>query len=310
MEILNMVSDFNKGTLDLRRLNYGVITLVPKVEEANTIKQYRPICLLNMDFKIFPKLLIDRITPIAGKIISNSHTAFIKGRNILERVIILHEVIHELRWSSRQEVMFKIDFEKPYDKVRWDFVKEVLVEKSFPTTWITQTMSTIQGGRVCININGERSKFFNTYQGLRQGTPLSPIMFNLVVEVIATLMRKDTNHGMIKGVMTHLLPEGITHIQYADDIILMVEGNEQSITYMKFILYCFELLSGLRINYKKSEAYVFGMEEEEKVKITNMLNCRLGEMTLKYLGIPISDTKLGMDAFAGISEHVAKKVPP
>jgi hypothetical protein len=90
----------------------------------------------------------------------------------------------------------------------------------------------------------------------------------------------------------------------------MVEGNEQSITYMKFILYCFELLSGLRINYKKSEAYVFGMEEEEKVKITNMLNCRLGEMTLKYLGIPISDTKLGMDAFAGISEHVAKKVPP
>jgi hypothetical protein len=131
-EILNMVPDFNKGTLDLRRLNYGVITLVSKVKEANTIKQYILICLLNVDFKIFPKLLIDRITPLADKIISSSQIAFIKGRNILEGVVILHEVIHELRRSDRHGVLFKIDFEKAYDKVRCDFVKEVMVEKGLP----------------------------------------------------------------------------------------------------------------------------------------------------------------------------------
>jgi hypothetical protein len=117
-DIMSMVHDFNSNALDLKRLNYGVITLVPKVQEANTIRHYRPICFLNVDFKIFPKLLTDRITPLADKIISESQTAFIKGRSILEGVVILHEVIHELKRSRSKGVISKIDFEKAYDKVR------------------------------------------------------------------------------------------------------------------------------------------------------------------------------------------------
>jgi hypothetical protein len=80
-EMMRMVLDFN-----CNRLNFGAITLVPKVSEVNTIRQYRPICLLNVDFKIFPKLLIDRVTPIANKVIIPSQTTFIKGRNILEEL--------------------------------------------------------------------------------------------------------------------------------------------------------------------------------------------------------------------------------
>jgi hypothetical protein len=145
-EIWCMVEDFNKNCLDLKRLNYGVITLVPKMKEANTIKQYRPICLLNVDFKIFRKMLVDRITPIADRIISESQITFIKGRHILEGVVILHEVVHELTRSGKQGVIFKIDFEKAYDKVSWDFVLEVLERKGFPFNWINQTMCTVQGG--------------------------------------------------------------------------------------------------------------------------------------------------------------------
>jgi hypothetical protein len=85
---MNMVYDFNLNKLDLKRLNYGVITLVPKLKETNTIKQYRPICLLNVDFKIFPKMLSDRITSMVDKLISESRTTFIKGRNILEGVVV------------------------------------------------------------------------------------------------------------------------------------------------------------------------------------------------------------------------------
>jgi hypothetical protein len=131
---MNMVKDFNMNKLDLKRLNFGVITLVPKVQEANTINQYRPICLLNVDFKFFPKLLNDRITPIADNINSESRTAFIRGRNILEGVVILHEVMHELKRSKRQGVLFKIDFKKAYDKVKWDFVQEVIERKGYSLT--------------------------------------------------------------------------------------------------------------------------------------------------------------------------------
>jgi hypothetical protein len=100
-EILGMVQDFNGNKLDLRRLNYGVITLVPKVREANTIKQYRLISLLNVDFKIFSKLFMDRISSLADKVISESQSAFIKGRNILEGVVTLHEIVHELSRTGR-----------------------------------------------------------------------------------------------------------------------------------------------------------------------------------------------------------------
>jgi hypothetical protein len=203
--MMRMVEDFNRNSLDLKRLNFGVITLVPKVLEASTIKKYRPICLLNVDFKVFLKLLNDRLTPIAGNIVSDSQTAFIKGRNILEGVVTLHEVLHELKRTKEEGVLFKIDFEKAYDKVKLDFVREVVERKGFPPSWIEQTMSTIQGGKVCVNVNGERSQYFRTYQGLRQGDPLSPILFNLVVDVLRSLMRKAAKKNKIMGLMTHLI---------------------------------------------------------------------------------------------------------
>jgi hypothetical protein len=163
---------------------------------------------------------------------------------------------------------------------------------------------------VCISINGKRTQNFNTYQELRQGDPLSPLLFNLVAKVLATLLRKASSQGKIKGVLSHLIPEGISHIQYVDDTILMIEGDDNSVVHIKFILYCFEWLSGLKINYHKSEAYIFGMEKEDKRKIANMLNCQLGELPMKYLGTPINDTKLGKAAFAEVPEKISRRIPP
>jgi hypothetical protein len=89
----------------------------------------------------------------------------------------------------------------------------------------------------------------------------------------------------------------------------MVEGDDASITNMKFILYCFECMSGLKINYHKSEAYIFGMDEDNKRRISNMLNCQLRELPMRYLDIPLSDSKLGMGALAEIPGKLQKKPP-
>jgi mannosylglycoprotein endo-beta-mannosidase len=121
-----MFIDFHKGALDIKRLNFGVITLVPKVQDANNIKQYMPICLLNVDYKGFTKVLTERLTPVAKEVIGENQTSFIKERNILEGVVILHEVMHPLVRNKSQGMIFKIDFEKSYDRVRWDFLEEVL----------------------------------------------------------------------------------------------------------------------------------------------------------------------------------------
>jgi hypothetical protein len=165
VEILKKVQDFNNNKLDLKMLNYGVFTLVPKVREANSIKQYMPICLLNVDFKIFSKLLIDRITPLADKLIGENQTAFIRGRNILEGVVTLHEILHDFKRSGRQRVLLKIDFEKAYDKVKWGFLQDVLEKKGFPSKWIEQVMCTVQGGKVYININRDKIHFLTHISG-------------------------------------------------------------------------------------------------------------------------------------------------
>ena len=78
--------------------------------DANNVKQFRPICLLNVSFKIFTKLMMDRLTPKAQKLIAPCQTAFIKGRYILDGAVMLHEVIHELRSKKQEGVIFKIDF--------------------------------------------------------------------------------------------------------------------------------------------------------------------------------------------------------
>jgi hypothetical protein len=113
-----MFQDFLEGHLDIKRLNFGVITLVPKVKEANCIKQYRPICLLNIDYKCFTKVLTNRLVSVAQRVVGKNQTDFIKGRNILEGVVVLHEVIHELHSSKQKGLIIKIDFEKAYDRVR------------------------------------------------------------------------------------------------------------------------------------------------------------------------------------------------
>jgi hypothetical protein len=107
----------------------------------------------------------------------------------------------------------------------------------------------------------------------------------------------------------HLISEWITHIQYVDDTILMME-DDNSIIHIELILYYFEWLSGLKINYHKSKAFTFDMEEVESRRVTNMLNCQLGELPIKYLGILLSDSSLGMGAFSRVVDKVAKIIPP
>jgi hypothetical protein len=130
-DIKEMLDCLHTGHLELWRLNYGVIILLPKVKPATSIKQFRLICLLNVIYKIITKTLTLRITSVIDKVISPFQTAFIPGRNILEGVVILQEVMHEVRTSKSSGVFIKLDFEKAYDKVNWSFFGRSIAQKRF-----------------------------------------------------------------------------------------------------------------------------------------------------------------------------------
>lgn len=116
-DIIELFEDFHRGVLDVRRLNYGVVTLLPKVHDAARIQQFRPICLLNCLYKWITKVLTIRQENLVDKLILNSQTAFMKGRNIMNGVLTLHEVLHETKRRNEVGVVLKLDFEKAYDKV-------------------------------------------------------------------------------------------------------------------------------------------------------------------------------------------------
>jgi hypothetical protein len=105
--------------------------LLPKTNDAKQIQQYRSICLLNVSFKIFTKVATNRIVKVAQKVIRPSQTTFLPGINIMEGAIVLHETLHELHTKKQDGIIFKIDFEKAYDKVKWDFLQQTLRMKGF-----------------------------------------------------------------------------------------------------------------------------------------------------------------------------------
>jgi hypothetical protein len=113
---------FHKGELPLFHLNFGTIILLLKKENAIQIQQYRPISLLNVSFKVFTKVGTNRIPEVVHSVVRPTQTAFMSRRHIFEGAVVLHETIHELHRKKLDRVLLKIDFEKVYDKVKWDFL--------------------------------------------------------------------------------------------------------------------------------------------------------------------------------------------
>ena len=159
-----LFEDFNAGTLPLYSLNFGTIIFYQKMREAIKI----PLkILLNVSFKIFTKVATNRLLTVAQKVINPTQTAFLPGCNIMEGVIILHETLHELHRKKQDGVIFKIDFEKAYDKIKWSFVTQTLQMKGFSSKWCQWVEAFTQGGPVGIKINDQIRDNFQTKKGLR-----------------------------------------------------------------------------------------------------------------------------------------------
>ena len=143
----------------------------------------------------------NRITGIAHKVVKPTQSAFMPGRHILEGVGILHETIHELQRKKMDGVLFKIYFEKAYDKVKWPFLQQSLRMKGFARLWCKWITQCVQGGSVGIRVNDDIGHYFQTKNGLRQGDPLSPMLFNIVADMLAILIARAKENGQVGGLI-------------------------------------------------------------------------------------------------------------
>lgn len=120
---------------------------------------------------------------------------------------------------------------------------------------------------------------------MRQGDPISPLMFDLVVDALAAMVEAAKVGGHISGLVPYLIDQGVSMLQYAYDTVLLMEKTDENMLHMKFLLYCFEKMFGLKINYQKSEIFVMGCDREEQERVANKFNCKLGKLPMMYLGV-------------------------
>jgi exonuclease III len=292
IDIMRLFQAFQKGELPLFHLNFGTIVLLPKKENALQIQQYRPICLLNVSFKIFTKVGTNRVSEIAHKVVRPTQTAFMPGRHILEGVVVLHETIHELHRNKLDGVLLKLDFEKAYDKVNWDFLQQALRMKGFDPKWCQWIQQYVSRGSVGVRVNDDFGHYFQTRKGLRQGDPLSPTLFNIVADMLAIIINRAKEDGQVEGLIPHLVDGGVSILQYADDTIIFMKHDLAKALNMKLILCMFEQLSGLKINFNKSEIFCFGQATEVVDQYKFLFGYENGSFPFKYLGIPIHFQKL------------------
>jgi hypothetical protein len=176
-DLLGMLIEFGAHQLNVGRLNYGVITLIPKLKEACRIQQYRPICLLNVSFKIITKILMMRLESCMSRIINKCQSAFIKGRNIMDGVMILHEIVHDVKVRKKDGVILKLDFEKAYDKISWEFLFEMLKQRGFCESWCKWMREVVSSGTLSVKSQWFDGRVLQMWQGgYTRGPSVSPFV--------------------------------------------------------------------------------------------------------------------------------------
>ena len=221
---------------------------------------------------------------------------------------VAHEIVHSVNSSQQPGVVLKLDYEKVYDRVSWDFLFEVLRTRGFSPTWIRWIELLVIKGSVGDNLNGEESSFFNPGKGLRQGDPISPLLFNLVVDVLTRMLAKAADQGLIRGVLTDFTPNGIISLQYADDTLIFSSSEMSHLRNLKCCLGLFEQFFGMRINFHKNELILMNVESEEAHFISHLFGRPLGSFPMKYLGVPLHFDKLKREDIQPLVDKILKKL--
>jgi hypothetical protein len=292
-----IVKEFQSGKANMARLNYVMIILIPKEEEAKSLKKFRPISLINYSFKVFVEALNTKLKRICNRLLAPNQTAFVMGKYILESVAAAHEIIHEANRSREKGVVMKLDYEKTYNRVSWHFLEEMLSSRGFGSKWIRWIMKMVKGGSIFIRINEENISYFRPGKGLRQGDALSPFLFNLVIDVFTRMLIKAARKDYISSLMTKAQREGVISLQYLDETLLFLTHDSRVANHLKWLMTYFEKLYGMTISYHKSDLTPINLDEEEIQEYAKIFCRKVGKFPCVYLGFPSIMRRLGERTF-------------
>ena len=282
--LLNSYNEaFCKGQLSISQRR-GVICLIPK-DDSNLIElsNWRPLTLLNVDYKILAKIIGRRIESVLPTLIHSDQTGFIKGRFIGQNVRLLNDLMTYAESNNLPGILLFIDFRKAFDTIEWDFIQKSIEMFNFGPNirkWISILYTNVESG---VMNAGFMTDYFKVSRGVRQGCPLSPLLFVLAVELLGLKIRQDQ---LCRGIK---LPDGqeAKISQFADDTTLIVEDTASLKAAMNAIN-SFGSISGLQLNEKKTKALWIGASRKNTAE---PLKFQCPKDPIKFLGTFLSHSE-------------------
>ncbi|GJZ71170.1 retrotransposon protein, putative, ty1-copia subclass, partial [Tanacetum coccineum] len=287
--------------------NASFIALIPKVLDAKFVSDFRPISLIGSVYKVITKILANRLAPVISDIVSDSQSAFIANRSILDGPFILNEIIAWCKRKNKQALIFKVDFAKAYDSVRWDYLLDVLIAFGFGPNWCKWIRGILSSAMASILVNGSPTSEFPFYCGLKQGDPLAPFLFILIMESLHISVSKAVDEGVFKGLSIQG-SDPISHLFYADDAVFVGEWSEVNLVNLVRILDCFYLASGLKINLHKSQVLGVGVPRVIVDQGASLIGCDVLHTPFKYLGVTVGDCMSRCSAWVSTVQKIKARL--
>jgi hypothetical protein len=261
-DLLQMVEDSRIKGKVIGSLNSTFLVLIPKQKNTLTFSDFRPISLCNLVYKLISKVISSRLKPFLQKSISAEQLGFLKGRRIQDAIATAHEGIHSIKHKNLKALVLKLDIRKAFDNVDWEFLKLILYSVGCGEQFSNWILSCVTSANLAVLINGQPSSFFKSERGLRQGCPLSPYLFILVMEGLSLLLSKRIEEHLLKGLrLTNCFR--LVHLMFVDDVLIFLSADQGDWLALKETLQLFCKASGLALNFSKSTVHYWGISDTE-----------------------------------------------
>lgn len=266
----------------------AIISVIPKPGKDRTeCSSYRPISVLNADYKIFTSIIVSRLENIVPDLIDTDQTGFVKNRRTQDNVRRAIHLIDTMSRSNARSLAISFDAEKAFDSVRWEFLYLVLQRFGFNDTVIRCFKSIYNSPVARIRINGSLSGTIPLERGCRQGCPLSPILFALFIEPLAQKIREDPE---IMGIIVNGREYKLC--LYADDVLATLSDPDTSLPKLMSSFNQYGFYSGYKLNIEKTQTLSFNYSPQDSTRKT--FNFIWKTRILKYLGVNIPKTYEGI----------------
>ncbi|XP_027169914.1 uncharacterized protein LOC113769603 [Coffea eugenioides] len=300
--------DFFQGMEQPKSWSHSMVVLIPKVEGASHWRDFWPISLCNVSSKIVSKILAIRISKLLPKLISPWQTGFVPGRDIVDNVLLAQELVLDLdRRLVDPNLILKLDMEKAYDRVDWSFLIFLLRQYGFEEVVVDLLFRTFSNTWFSVLVNKEPTGFVKSYQGVRQGDPLSLALFLFVAEFLGRGLQrifysKDSRYFMSAG-------SKVPYLAFGDDMIIFTRCSQDALVSIKDFLQLYQSCSGQKVNITKSAFYASArVTDAQRALVSTTLGYQCQGFPFRYLGVPLIRGRVTCAVFDELLGKVRQKL--